>query len=254
MKELCRETGLARQAIHFYIQTGLLPSGHKTGPNVAFYGPEHLERLRLIKRLQHERFLPLKAIKAMLDGREEQFSDEQQRFLKAVRSELATSLAPSDDAAQALLDPAPLLEAHGMTEAELQALIELGIVGAAPHEKAPTVAEPRRRAAEQPIGAAERRTEPGLRIAAEDAWVFDYVGRMRAAGFTRERGFEVSLVAAYADAVDAILRRDIELISNRLTDLSPELVARMLERAMPLVHEFISRRHARRVNDYLSSI
>jgi DNA-binding transcriptional MerR regulator len=230
MKELCKETGLARQAIHFYIQKGLLPGGYKTGPNVAFYGPGHLERLRLIKRLQHERFLPLKAIKAMLDGREEQFSDEQQHFLKAVRAELSASLAPTDDTAQALLDPAPLLEAHGMTEDELDALVELGIVGAAQSE------------------------DGALRVAAEDVWVFDYVGRMRVAGFTRERGFDVSLMAAYADAVDAILRRDVELISDRLTGLSPELVARMLERAMPLVHEFISRRHARRVNDYLSSI
>ena len=59
--------------------------------NMAFYGPEHLERLKLIKRLQHERFLPLKAIKAMLDGREEQFSDEQQHFLKAVRAELGAN-------------------------------------------------------------------------------------------------------------------------------------------------------------------
>ena len=33
MKDLCEATGLPRQAIHFYIQQGLLPAGRKTGRN-----------------------------------------------------------------------------------------------------------------------------------------------------------------------------------------------------------------------------
>ena len=67
MRDLCALTGLSRQAIHFYIQQGLLPPGHKTGRNTAFYGPEHVERVNVIRRLQHELFLPLKAIRALLD-------------------------------------------------------------------------------------------------------------------------------------------------------------------------------------------
>ena len=70
MKDLTEATGLERQAIHFYIQQGLLPPGLKTGRNMAWYGEAHLERLRLIQKLQQERFLPLKAIKAIFEGRE----------------------------------------------------------------------------------------------------------------------------------------------------------------------------------------
>jgi DNA-binding transcriptional MerR regulator len=230
MKDLCDQTGLARQAIHFYIREGLLPPGHKTGHNMAFYGPEHLERLQLIKRLQHERFLPLKAIKAMLDGRQEHFSDEQQHFLKAVRAELDAMRADVSASEDKLLDPTPLMKAHGVTEEELGQLIEIGIVGAA------------------------ERDDGSVAVAAEDAWVFDFVGRMRAAGFTAERGFDASHLSLYAEAVDRILERDIELLSERLPGLPPEVAARMLEAGMPLVHEFIARRHARRTNDYLSSI
>src|SRR5688500_20290219 len=68
MRDLCEMTGLSRQAIHFYIQQGLVPEGRKTGRNMAWYGPEHVERLQLVRRLQEERFLPLKAIRALLDG------------------------------------------------------------------------------------------------------------------------------------------------------------------------------------------
>lgn len=228
MKELCELSGLARQAIHFYIQQGLVPPGHKTGRNMAFYGPEHLERLKLVKRLQHERFLPLKAIKAMLDGREEQFSEQQQRFLEAVRTELGATLAPPAD--RTLLDPVPLMKEHGVTVDELESLVDLGIIGGARDEY------------------------EKLRVAAEHAWVFEYVGRLRVAGFTRELGFEVTDLAAYVELVDKLLERDVELIGGRLSHMSPDVVARMLERAMPLVHEFLTRHHARRVNDYLSSI
>ena len=37
MKDLCEASGLPRQAIHFYIQQGLLPPGQKTGRNMAWY-------------------------------------------------------------------------------------------------------------------------------------------------------------------------------------------------------------------------
>ena len=94
MKDLCRETGLERQAIHFYISEGLLPPGEKTGRNMAWYSDEHLERLHLIKKLQHERFLPLKAIRAVIDGREDTFPPAQQKFLEAMKVNLGPSLAP----------------------------------------------------------------------------------------------------------------------------------------------------------------
>ena len=57
MKDLCDATGLGRQAIHFYIREGLLSEGKKTGRNMAYYTEAHIERLRLIRRLQDEQFL-----------------------------------------------------------------------------------------------------------------------------------------------------------------------------------------------------
>ena len=96
MRDLCRLTGLERQVVHFYIKEGLLPEGHKTGRNMAWYGDEHLERLRTIKRLQEEHFLPLRAIRAVLEARADTFTPAQARMLLAMKSELAGTLAPPD--------------------------------------------------------------------------------------------------------------------------------------------------------------
>jgi DNA-binding transcriptional MerR regulator len=63
MKDLEARTGLTRQAIHFYLREGLLPEPERPKRNVAHYSEEHVDRIKLIKRLQEEKFLPLGVIK-----------------------------------------------------------------------------------------------------------------------------------------------------------------------------------------------
>ncbi|MEW6266001.1 MAG: MerR family transcriptional regulator [Thermodesulfobacteriota bacterium] len=66
IKELIRETGVSRETIHYYIREGLLPQPNKTSRNQADYRPEHIQRLQLIKDLQERYFLPLGAIKEII--------------------------------------------------------------------------------------------------------------------------------------------------------------------------------------------
>jgi DNA-binding transcriptional MerR regulator len=52
--------------VRHYLREGLLPEGRKTSRNMAYYPPELVERIRLIKVLQEERFMPLRVIKDTL--------------------------------------------------------------------------------------------------------------------------------------------------------------------------------------------
>ena len=65
--ELAEASGVPVPTIKHYLREGLLPEGTKTSRNMAYYPPEFVERIRLIKRLQEERFMPLKAIRAVLE-------------------------------------------------------------------------------------------------------------------------------------------------------------------------------------------
>ena len=67
MRELAEASGVSAGTIKHYLREGLLPEPVKTSRNMAYYPPEFVERIRLIKQLQEERFMPLKLIKAMLD-------------------------------------------------------------------------------------------------------------------------------------------------------------------------------------------
>ncbi len=69
LDELATESGVSARTVRYYVQRGLLPAPEFRGRDTT-YGPEHLARLRAIKRLQ-EAWLPLDQIQTELEGRTE---------------------------------------------------------------------------------------------------------------------------------------------------------------------------------------
>jgi DNA-binding transcriptional MerR regulator len=67
MSELAERSGVSAGTIKHYLREGLLPEPVKTSRNMAYYPPEFIERIRLIKRLQEDRFMPLRLIKGVID-------------------------------------------------------------------------------------------------------------------------------------------------------------------------------------------
>ena len=70
MSELADASGVSAATIKHYLREGLLGGDEeivRTSRNMAYYPPEFVERIRRIKRLQGERFLPLRLIKVLLD-------------------------------------------------------------------------------------------------------------------------------------------------------------------------------------------
>lgn len=229
MADLCRLTGMPRQAIHFYIQQGLVPPGHKTGRNTARYGEQHVDRIRVVKELQADRFMPLKAIRAVLDGRDDEFTPAQRSLLVEVKQRLASTLAraPDDDRR---IDADALLARHGLDRKDLAEL-----------ERAKVVL-----------------VEHGPRakrfVSAEDVWAFELLGEVRRAGFTRKLGFDAQLFGIYEESVTALVERETRVLAEKLSALPPDRVAAMLEQAMPLVHQFFARFHAKKVRDFFTAL
>jgi DNA-binding transcriptional MerR regulator len=228
MKDLCEAAGLPRQAIHFYIQQGLLPPGRKTGRNMAWYADEHLERLRLIKKLQHEQFLPLKAIKALFDGEDGVFSPRQHAFLAGVKERLADALKTSEDRTPTL-SPEQIAEKTGIDPEDVERAFELGLVGGA-------------------------ESNGSLRIAAADLWIFEVFGKVRSLGFTPDLGFRVEDMALYQDAITELLNDEVRLLSSRLSELPPEKVAMMIEAVVPILDHYIMRLHSTKIREFFANV
>ncbi len=64
--ELARRAATSKETIHFYVREGLLRKPKKCSQSDGVYDEGHLEQLKLIKRLRTESYLPLHAIKRVL--------------------------------------------------------------------------------------------------------------------------------------------------------------------------------------------
>jgi len=89
MSELAERSGVSAGTIKHYLREGLLGEGEdivRTSRNMAYYPPEYVERIQLIKRLQEERFMPLRVIKErILEGAVQQGQGERVSAAEARR-------------------------------------------------------------------------------------------------------------------------------------------------------------------------
>ena len=240
MKELVDRTGLPRQVIHFYIQQGLVPEGHKTGRNMAYYGDEHLERIKLVRQLQHERFLPLKAIRAVLgtgtplrvpaQPGAEPFSPEQRAILLEVKDRLTRTMGAP---ASGYVSAADVLARTGVSAADLDMMIELDLVAGVREGKG---------------------KKKKLAIAEDDVWIVENWGKLREIGFTREMGFTPSDMAVYEEALSSLFAAEKKMLTERMHKLPAERVATMVEQAIPLLNSFLVRYHERKIRAFFASL
>lgn len=231
MRDLCELTGLSRQAIHFYIKQGLVPPGRKAGRNMAHYTEQHVERLRLVRRLQQERLLPLKTIRALLDDGLVGLDPAQREMALEIKARLAAGSEDAPGGRGELQDAARLLERlESVTEHDLDRMVELGYITAVTDDRGRTLV-------------------PG-----RDTWLLELWNQFRAAGFSEELGFSVDDLAIYDDAVRTLFSREAELLLERLGGLDVGAAAGMVERALPLVHTFFAHYHAAQVHSFFTAV
>src|SRR6187551_3302822 len=120
ISELAEQSGVPVATVRHYLREGLLPEPVKTSRNMAYYPPEFVDRIRLIKRLQEERFMPLKAIKGVLD---DEGTDRAEALLALEDQILDRALAGEKTRTSA----ADVRKRYGVPKEVLDRLAEIGV-------------------------------------------------------------------------------------------------------------------------------
>jgi DNA-binding transcriptional MerR regulator len=223
MRDLTAKTGLSRQAIHFYIEQGLVEPPEKTGETMAYYTPAHVERILLVKKLQEEHFLPLKAIRAMLDDKPGDLSRAQMRVLREVKAKLpATTTAHDPDARVEL---GALLARTGLARKDVTALEHHGLVKVVRGH-----------------------------VTEDHAWRIELWADVRAAGFTEELGFTPEVLLIFERGVDRMFAEEKRVLLNMAAGLPASRVAGLVERALPLIHTYLARLHDSKVRALFAEV
>ncbi|MBI5506067.1 MAG: MerR family transcriptional regulator [Deltaproteobacteria bacterium] len=213
MRDLVRETGLPRQTIHFYLSAGLLPRPTKTGRNTALYNQEHVRRARLIKDIQEKHFLPLRAIRALLeDSDDSTLSAAQQSLIKELRVRLGAPAAAQHAQRVSL---AEVLEQNAIPATEIAEFRDRGVIAVEGSGSAASVSP-------------------------EDAQLLHAWARLKAIGISPERGFMPRDLDIIEDAMSRMVRREMEFFTERYAAAGGEEAARVVTEAVPIVNQIIS--------------
>ena len=215
MSQLAERSGVSAGTIKHYLREGLLeaPGGGeivRTSRNMAWYPEEFVERIRLIKRLQEERFLPLKAIARVLADDPERASamvELEDRILdRALRQRESEHVSRAEARRR-----------FGVPDVVLDRLAEIGVL------------------------------TPGPRgYDADDAAIIAAMSRFRAGGYDEALGFTVYDTLRYREALEPLVAEEVRTLLDRLTgEVEPERAADIIAGGAEPLRELIGAMHSK---------
>jgi DNA-binding transcriptional MerR regulator len=215
MRELESKTGVGRETIRFYIREGLLPEPDRVSRNSAFYSDDHVTRVRAIKRLQEERFLPLGVIKTLLDA------EDGDRWL------------------------------HAGAFPEIDSLLRLRLDGTAPRLSrdeviAQTGCQPDQ--FDEAVALGTVTVDASGCMSQRDAAILSCHARLDKVGFTRERGFAGENMTFFAELIDWLVSQELRLFFDNTAGEIDELQALdMAESGISAINDMLGHLHTREI-------
>jgi len=209
MRDLAAASGVSAGTIKHYLREGLLPEPLRTSRNMAWYPEEFVERIRLIKQLQEERFMPLKAIKSVLDE-----DPERARALVELEDRI---LERAQRGERTRVSAAEVRRRYDMPAEVLDRLAEIGLLS------------------------------PTARGYSElDVEVIEAIGRFRAGGYDEQIGFTVYDTLRYKRALEELVKEEVQVVLERLAgEMEPDRAVELMEAGAEPLRDFIAALHSK---------
>ena len=219
MRELAEAAGVSAGTIKHYLREGLLPEPIKTSRNMAYYTPEFVERVKLIKQLQEERFLPLKVIKEILANGEAGEGPERLRALIELEDRVLERALGRQDAKG--LSGAEVKRRYGLPDEALERLERLEVL-------------------------TPRVKNGSKRYGPDDVQIIEAVSRMRASGYSEALGFTVYDTLIYKRNLERLVSEEVGVMMERLAgEMEPDEAAELLERAVEPMRDLVAAMRAK---------
>jgi DNA-binding transcriptional MerR regulator len=207
MSELAERSGVSAGTIKHYLREGLLGEGDdikRTSRNMAYYPAEFVERIRLIKRLQEERFMPLRLIGRVL-------AKEPERAARLIELEDRILERAIEVSETGRVSRAQVRATYEVPQNVLERLEELDVL-----------------------------TPNGRGYDADDVKIIEAISRFRAGGYEEAIGFTVYDTIRYREALAPLVEEEVGVLLGRLAgqvevDRAVEIIASGAEPLRDLV-------------------
>jgi DNA-binding transcriptional MerR regulator len=207
MKELAERSGVSAGTIKHYLREGLLPEPVRTSRNMAYYPPEFVERIKLIKQLQEERFMPLKLIRSVLDE-----DPDRARALVELEDRILERARQGD---RSRASAAELKHRYAVPQEVLDRLAELGVLSPNSRGYGP-----------------------------RDVEIVAAISRFRAGGYDERIGFTVYDTLRYKHALEELVKEEVEVLMGRLAgEVEPDQAVELIEAGVAPLNDLIGALH-----------
>ena len=209
MRELAARSGVSAATIKHYLREGLLPEPVRTSRNMAYYPPDFVERIRVIKQLQEERFMPLKAIKRVMDE-----DPERTRALVELEDRVIERAAAGEESRVSATE---LRRRYDVPKEVLDRLAELEVL-------TPT------RAGYSPT----------------DVTIVEAIARFRAGGYDERIGFTVYDTLRYKSALEELVKEEVEVLMGRLAgEMETDRALKLIDSGREPLNDLIAALHSK---------
>ncbi|MEA2249798.1 MAG: hypothetical protein QOI62_3511 [Solirubrobacteraceae bacterium] len=213
MRELAERSGVSAGTIKHYLREGLLGEGSeivRTSRNMAYYPPDFVERIRLIKRLQEDRFMPLKVIRGMMD-------DDPERAAALVELEDRILERAAEQREGERISAAEVRRRYDIPRNVLDRLADLGIL-----------------------------TPTSRGYDADDVKIIEAISRFRAGGYDEQLGFTVFDTLRYRDALAPLVQEEVRTLLGRLAgEVEVERAAEIIAAGAEPLRDLIGAMHSK---------
>ena len=218
MSELAERSGVSPGTIRYYLREGLLGDGAdivRTSRNMAYYPPDYVERIELIKRLQEERFMPLRVIRGALredPDRVRALIELEDRII-----ERALVSAQNEDPTRPRVSRRSVQERYEVPRNVLDRLADIGVL------------TPNARGYDR-----------------DDVAIVEAIASFRAGGYEEALGFTVYDTLRYRDTLEPLVRAEVRALLERLAgEVEVESAMEIIAAGTEPLRELIGAMHSK---------
>jgi DNA-binding transcriptional MerR regulator len=209
MGELARASGVSAATIKHYLREGLLPEPVKTSRNMAYYPAEFVDRIRMIKQLQEERYMPLRVIKDLL----EEDPDRARALIELGDRLLEHALAGESGRVSA----AEVRDRYDVPQDVLERLAELEVL-----------------------------TPDDDGYSPSDVRIVEAISRFRAGGYEERIGFTVYDTLRYKQSMADLVRQEVDVLMERLAgEMDADQAMGLIEAGTQPLNDLIAAMHTK---------
>jgi len=209
MGELAEASGVSAATIKHYLREGLLPEPVKTSRNMAYYPAEFAERIRLIKQLQEERYMPLRVIKDLLEE-----DPERAKALIELGDKMLERVLEGESER---VSAAEVRHRYGVPQEALDRLAELEVI--TPDKKG---------------------------YSPSDVRIVEAISRFRDGGYDERIGFTVYDTLRYKGAMSDLVSEEVDVLMERLAgEMDGDEAMRLIEAGTQPLNDLLAAMHTK---------